>query len=281
MAVQKLCVLAMALLCAAVQGFVVVSPRILWHQKVQPLMSAHGDEELDVIPDVKQLDWRAFRANLVRRSREEGFGGSSAAAAARRKWRDDAWAHEIGVVEKGCVLLAHETLQGVFHQTAVLVLDHDDNAGTLGLILNRPTKRRIAGVPGLGRDMQAAFGQCAVHYGGPVGAGGMTALHGVKQARGGQEIAPGLYVGGFEDLVRLAQEGRVDGSSLRLAHGHAAWGPGQLSRELRADFWYLAAAAPALVTGAGAAGRAPSRMWHQLLDLMGGSYAEVARRNST
>jgi putative transcriptional regulator len=42
----------------------------------------------------------------------------------------------------GCLLLAHESLEGVFHQTVVLVLDHDDTRGTLGLILNRPTKKR-------------------------------------------------------------------------------------------------------------------------------------------
>lgn len=42
---------------------------------------------------------------------------------------------------------------------------------------------RIAGVPGLGRDVQRSFGDCPVLYGGPVGAGGMTALHSEAQAK--------------------------------------------------------------------------------------------------
>lgn len=244
--------------------------------------SSYSDLEFDFSPNVKAQDWRAFRAHMIKRSVQEGL-----AIDTHRAWKGDRWAHELGLVEKGCLLLAHETLQGVFSQTAVLIMEHDDATGTLGLILNKPTKRRIAGVPGLGRDLQHAFGDCSVYYGGPVGAGGITALHGVQQAQGAAEIAPHVYVGGFDSLVELAQQGEVDASSLRLLHGHAAWGPGQLARELKADLWYVASASPQLIT-------APTRrsnsstnttskkavpLWNQILELMGGAYAEVSRRN--
>lgn len=47
------------------------------------------------------------------------------------------WAHEIPHVERGCVLIANEKLGGVFHQTVVLVIQHSEKAGTIGVVINR------------------------------------------------------------------------------------------------------------------------------------------------
>ena len=47
------------------------------------------------------------------------------------------WAHEIPHVEPGCVLIANEKLGGVFHQTIVLIVQHAENAGSNGIVINR------------------------------------------------------------------------------------------------------------------------------------------------
>lgn len=47
------------------------------------------------------------------------------------------WAHEIPHIEPGCVLIANEKLGGVFHQAVVLVVEHHENAGSTGIIINR------------------------------------------------------------------------------------------------------------------------------------------------
>lgn len=47
------------------------------------------------------------------------------------------WAHQISHIETGCVLIANEKLGGVFHQTVVLIIEHNDKAGSIGLIINR------------------------------------------------------------------------------------------------------------------------------------------------
>jgi Uncharacterized ACR, COG1678 len=65
------------------------------------------------------------------------------------------------------------------------------------------------------------------------------------------------------------KQGAVKSSSLRLAHGHAAWGPGQLARELKSNTWYMAAASPELITTPlPTADRAPTMptisMWKQV-----------------
>lgn len=47
------------------------------------------------------------------------------------------WAHEISHIETGCVLIANEKLGGVFHQTIVLIVQHNDKAGSIGIVINR------------------------------------------------------------------------------------------------------------------------------------------------
>jgi putative transcriptional regulator len=47
------------------------------------------------------------------------------------------WAHEIPHVEPGGVLIANEKLGGVFHQTVVLIIQHCERRGTIGIVINR------------------------------------------------------------------------------------------------------------------------------------------------
>lgn len=47
------------------------------------------------------------------------------------------WAHEIPHVEPGCVLIANEKLGGVFHQTVVLIVQHCERSGSIGMVINR------------------------------------------------------------------------------------------------------------------------------------------------
>lgn len=47
------------------------------------------------------------------------------------------WAHSLPHIEPGCVLVANEKLGGVFHQTVVLVIEHNDVNGSTGIVINR------------------------------------------------------------------------------------------------------------------------------------------------
>ena len=47
------------------------------------------------------------------------------------------WAHPLYHVEPGCILIANEKLGGVFHQTVVLIIDHNENSGSTGIVINR------------------------------------------------------------------------------------------------------------------------------------------------
>ena len=90
-------------------------------------------------------DWREFRARLANRVAEEGApstptaggGGGGATGASGDRW----WVHELAVPKRGCVLLAQPhalfPAQPLMHRAAVLVLEHDDVNGTVGLLLER------------------------------------------------------------------------------------------------------------------------------------------------
>lgn len=47
------------------------------------------------------------------------------------------WAHAIPHIEPGCILVANEKLGGVFHQTVVLIIEHNEANGSTGIVINR------------------------------------------------------------------------------------------------------------------------------------------------
>ena len=57
---------------------------------------------------------------------------------------------------------------------------------------------------------------------------------------------------------------------------YAGWGPGQLQSEVERDVWYVAASAKELVLKPVIA--LPKPLYRKILELMGGEYAETARR---
>ncbi|CAM9372613.1 unnamed protein product [Ascophyllum nodosum] len=223
----------------------------------------------DLMVGVKERDWRLFRKNLVSQYGED---------TAKAGWKDDCWAHEIGRVEPGCLLLATEEIwDGPFHQSVILVLSHHHDLGTVGLILNRPGPQRLHSLAGLKSDLAEVFADSQVFDGGPVGLGTMTVVHSAERADGSETVLPGVYAGGFDSLVRLTRQGTVAKDRVRFVHGHSAWAPGQLQRELNRNQWFVAAAAPELVTAD--CDKPFNPLWGKVLRLMGGRYQEVAKRN--
>lgn len=54
------------------------------------------------------------------------------------------WAHEISHIEPGCILVANEKLGGVFHQTVVLIIEHNEANGSTGIVINRYARLNLA-----------------------------------------------------------------------------------------------------------------------------------------
>jgi len=176
---------------------------------------------------------------------------------------------------EGRLLVATPVIdEPTFFRTVVLLLEHDDAVGTLGVVLNRPTDLRVdEAIPGW-QDEVCAPG--VLFTGGPVAEGSALALATRRDVPGdgaddtSREV-PGL-TGLFADLaiVDLAVDAarlRPSVTNLRIYSGYAGWGPGQLRGELRSGAWWVFESLPADWFSA-----VPDRLWHEVLRRQGGRW---------
>jgi len=128
-----------------------------------------------------------------------------------------------------------------FDRSVVLLLDHDE-AGSVGVVLNRPTELAVSlALPewGLLADEPAVLFE-----GGPVQAGAVLALGRAGRsapATGWAPLPSGLAT---VDLTLDPEALGGDVAALRLFSGYAGWGPGQLEAEIAAGAWWVFEAEP-------------------------------------
>ena len=151
-----------------------------------------------------------------------------------------------------------------FRRSVVLICEHNE-AGTFGLILNRPLTLHLAEV----LDTFAGY-EDPIALGGPVQPDTLHYLHrlpdDLPSAIG---VFGDVYWGGdFEALQLLFTTESVDPADCRFFLGYAGWGAGQLDEELAEGSWILC---PAATTDVFAA--APDQLWRTLLRRLGGEYA--------
>lgn len=112
-----------------------------------------------------------------------------------------------------------------FRRSVVLVLQHRKE-GTMGLVVNRPSKQTGRPFP--------------VFSGGPCKAQGLLMLHGHANWNTNdkpvREVAPGIFIGDFGCLKRVG-ETADQAYRFRMFNGYACWNRGQLEAELAADIW--------------------------------------------
>lgn len=199
------------------------------------------------------------------------------------------WAHPLSHIEAGCVLVANEKLGGVFHQTVVLIVDHNDVTGSVGIVINRPMAGNLNKVASETRSnvdlsLKLAFNASPVTYGGPVGQQEYSILHGYGEVEGSKKVAPGIFVGGSEKLMTEIRRRNMDSSEVLFVKGHAAWVPNQLAREVSKGVWYPASVSSDFILRYAGAPITESDnkvdLWADILTCLGGKYAEIAKGHS-
>jgi putative transcriptional regulator len=162
-----------------------------------------------------------------------------------------------------------------FRRTVVLVVEHEAEQGTLGVVLNRPTKVPVGQV--LEPWTELATDPSVVFTGGPVSPNSALALAHVP----GTDEPVGWHPleGGRPEVARLglvdldAPPGLLAAAivSLRVYAGYAGWSSGQLQAEIEEGAWYVlpAEASDAFCTE-------PGRLWPAVLRRQGGELAYVA-----
>ncbi len=144
-------------------------------------------------------------------------------------------------IAPGKFLIASNSIRDPrFRESVILLLNHDEQ-GTLGLIINRPTRIPVSEVFDEGLPGQLFFG-------GPVQPTAFSMLVTTPNGADGETgegqgfVFDGLYFIFGNDRVadRLS---RLDaGEQARVYAGYAGWAPGQLDAELRDGGWHLAVA---------------------------------------
>jgi len=161
-----------------------------------------------------------------------------------------------------------------FRRAVVLVVEHEEVQGTLGVVLNRPTAIGVGQV--LEQWTELATEPSVVFRGGPVAPNSALALAmvpGKDEPIGWRPLdgAPALARLGLLDLDTPPRLLAPAITSLRVYVGYAGWSPGQLEAEIDEGAWYVLTGEP---TDAFLAD--PERLWQQVLRRQGGEFAIVA-----
>ncbi len=154
---------------------------------------------------------------------------------------------------RGQFLVASTKLKDAnFYRSVVLMVQHDE-AGALGLILNRPTGKTIRDALKLVAD-EPSLCDDPIFLGGPV-RGPIAVVH-TDEERGNVEILIGAYYTVADELVNELLQN--EGGDRRVFLGYSGWAPGQLEGELDAGGWQVA---PATVPDIFAE---PEQLWRSL-----------------
>ncbi|MBW8483853.1 YqgE/AlgH family protein [Actinomadura parmotrematis] len=175
----------------------------------------------------------------------------------------------------GSLLVATPQLEDPnFRRGVVLIVEHDHDGGTLGVVLNRPTEIPVDRVlpPWAG----LVTGPPVVFQGGPVAldnALALARLPGDGEPLGWRALDGDAAVArvGLVDLDAPPGLLAAELLQLRVFAGYAGWSEGQLRAEVEDGSWYLVPAE------AGDAFNAdPGRLWQEVLRRQGGDLALVS-----
>lgn len=169
---------------------------------------------------------------------------------------------EASRLKPGVFLYAAPELQEPsFAESVVLLVQHQQE-GSLGLIVNRPTRVAL-------RDALTDLGELReldlpLYFGGPVQPEAVLALvRSPKRVGEATRVLPDVYFCTDLEPVKTAARRPEAASRLRVYAGYAGWAPGQLAGELRRGAWIVGPADARSVFTSD-----PSAVWPRVHDLL-------------
>jgi putative transcriptional regulator len=168
----------------------------------------------------------------------------------------------VAALKRGVLLYSTPGLRDPnFAQTVVLLLEHNSK-GSMGVVLNKPTRRHLEDV----LDLAVGTGgpDVPVFWGGPVQPEAMIAL--VRSSWPGPRartvVRDVQLTSDLADIKQVLAEpnGRL---RVRVFTGYSGWGRGQLAAEVRAGGWVVEPAEATTVFSP-----EPSRMWERVREIL-------------
>ncbi len=141
--------------------------------------------------------------------------------------------------EVGRLLVARAGLPDPnFFESVVLLLDYAEDAGAVGVVLNRRTGLAVGhAVP---PEVGLADRDDRLYLGGPVSLDTLIVLMTEEEApRAASPILPGVVVVRSGEGLDQLMEGDPAPPSVRFFAGYAGWAPGQLEDEIARGVWKL------------------------------------------
>jgi putative transcriptional regulator len=179
-------------------------------------------------------------------------------------------------IRVGLLLVATPQLEDPnFRRSVVLLVEHDIEGGTLGVVLNRPTEVPVDRV--LPPWAELVTGPSVVFQGGPVAldnALALARLPGEDEPLGWRALdggSPEVARVGLVDLDAPPALLAPELLQLRVFAGYAGWSAGQLRTEIEEGAWYLVPAEAGDVFAGD-----PDRLWREVLRRQGGDLAFVS-----
>lgn len=210
-----------------------------------------GDE--DEAGDVGESDWRAMRARLIARSKEDStLGTVTDDRDGDASPSSSSYVYETPLIEQGTILLGGTKMdfgfalrQQFFHKSVMLLLQHDDTF-TKGIILNRPSALFLDGWRAWCGHGQVAEGGLFVGAERMMGALEVNALHALTSPEAdavSTRVIKGVSYTSLEGARALVTSGAARREDFWMCVGYSGWAPGQLQMEVeQRDSWYLASA---------------------------------------
>jgi putative transcriptional regulator len=143
----------------------------------------------------------------------------------------------------GRLLVAAPLLtEDTFKRTVVYLLEHD-GGGTVGVVINRPSRTPVGQVLPTWQD--AVSDPSVVFGGGPVLVDGALCLGQIRAEDVGDDDASSVrrLTDGLATVDLDADVALITGmtTQLRVFAGHSGWSPGQLDGELAQGAWFVVA----------------------------------------
>lgn len=160
-------------------------------------------------------------------------------------------------ISVGSILVASEKLGDPnFAESVVLILQHDEQEGTLGVIINRqselPLSRLFPSIKHASSD--------PIYMGGPVG---ITIAQALLRLRSKTDdatpVSGDVYVTASKKLIEKSVASGAQSSKFRVFLGYAGWAPGQLEAEIRLSAWSLLRAQSKIIFDG-----EPDSLWQRL-----------------
>ncbi len=164
-----------------------------------------------------------------------------------------------------------ELTEPTFARSVVLLLQHSDDDGALGVVVTRPSGTDVDEVLPGWQDLVAAPER--VFVGGPVSPEAAICLGRLRPGADGPTVAP---LPSAPLLATVDLDAAPDAVAplvqrLRIFSGCAGWSPGQLEGEVEEGSWWVLDSLPGDPFST-----EPDRLWRQVLRRQGGTLSLVS-----